>query len=593
MLAIVLLVLALAMTSVPLAGGRLGKLADLRLARPWLLGASFVLQFAIFRLVPHGPQGVLAVLHIGSYVLAGIFLWSNRGVPFLWVAGLGGAMNFAAIGANGGVMPAGREAIVSARLSQASGGFVNSGVVSNPQLSFLGDVFTLPGWSPIHNVFSLGDVCIAIGALILVHRVCGSRLVPSGRGDFSALISHRDFGRLWLAQAVSNLGDWIYALGVAASIVERNGPRHALAFLLVAQVGPAALAGLFGGPLIDRYSRKTVMIVSDVMRAVAVASLLLAGPPSVGHLYVVAACLGIFEAVFQPSLQASLPNLVPKERLVAANALVGATFNFAMMGGPILGGLLVAHMGLGGVLTLNASSFLVSGALVAVSRIPRTRSSSEVGNPLKNLHVGLRHALSTPLVRSVLLIVGLVMFAAAVRSPLEPVLVLDAFDQSIRSLGLVGGAWGVGMVLGAAVAPAAARRWSRRKLLALSVVAVGLAVMAASQAASFRVMLACWVVCGLGNALGTVCYESMLQERTPDSLRGRVIAASESVLNLTYLMGAATSAWLAGFMHVRMIFMLSGVFFVAIGWLARHLLSDERVLSATETVTDSRVPAAI
>lgn len=147
------------------------------------------------------------------------------------------------------------------------------------------------------------------------------------------------------------------------------------------------------------------------------------------------------------------------------------------------------------------------------------------------------------------------------------------------------------MILGAVLAPAAARRWSRRRLLALSVIAVGLAALAASQAVSFRVLLACWIVSGLGNALGSVCYETMLQERTPDPLRGRVIAASESVLNLTYLMGAATSAWLAGLLHVRTIYALSGAAFIAIGWLARHLLADHRVLQVPETPSEERVAA--
>ena len=179
--------LLLALATVPLAGGRLSRLGDLRLRGAWLVVAGAGLQMLVS---PLGPAGldteVAAGLHAASYGALGAFVVANRRVPGLAVVGLGGAANFAAIALNGGVMPATRAALASAGLrpGQAAvdppggggGRFLNSDYVADARLPFLGDVFAVPASWPLATVFSAGDVLVVLGAAILMHRVCGSRL---------------------------------------------------------------------------------------------------------------------------------------------------------------------------------------------------------------------------------------------------------------------------------------------------------------------------------------------------------------------------------------------------------------------------------
>jgi hypothetical protein len=162
------------LASVVVAGGQLGALADLRFRRPWLLGAALGLQILVISVVPDGGPWWHQAAHLASYAIAGAFVVQNRHVPFLWLIGAGGLMNLAAIAANGGVMPARPEALAAAGLSAGSG-FANSAALADPRLAFLGDVFAIPDALPLANVFSVGDVCIALGALLLLHRVCGRR----------------------------------------------------------------------------------------------------------------------------------------------------------------------------------------------------------------------------------------------------------------------------------------------------------------------------------------------------------------------------------------------------------------------------------
>ncbi len=171
------LVFLVCLLTVPLARGRLIALADLKLRRPWLAIAGIGVQIAIISLLPAGSAGLHEAVHMGSYALLGAFVWANRRVPGVPLIMLGGLMNFTAIAANGGVMPADPDVAVHfAR--EAGEGFVNSGVMEHPHLLFLGDVFATPTSWPVYNVFSLGDITIVLGVLVLLHGVCRSRLVP-------------------------------------------------------------------------------------------------------------------------------------------------------------------------------------------------------------------------------------------------------------------------------------------------------------------------------------------------------------------------------------------------------------------------------
>ncbi len=504
-----------------------------------------------------------------------VFVLSNRRIPGLWLIAVGGGMNFVPIIANAGVMPASPEAIAAAGLLETPGRFSNSAVVADPKLAFLGDIFAIPPPFPLHNVFSLGDLVIALGVAVGIHRICGSRLIPSGRGQFRMLLQHYPFRRLWVAQAISNIGDWTYALAVATSVADRGGTANVLATLLIAETAPAAVAGLLGGPLIDRLQRKELMVGSDVLRGVAVGSLLLVETPSMAHFYAVAVCLGTLRALFQPSLHASLPNIVPRGRIVAANALMSATFYLAVMIGPPLGGLLVGQLGATAAFAVNAASFCVSAGLVARTWLPSPDPPAASVSPVRDLIVGLRYSWRTPFVRGVFIVTGLVMFGSAMRSPLEPLFVLRGLGGDPEALGLVGGAWGLGMLAGSLAAPFAAGRWPRERLLGVGVAVVAVSVLAASGATSVSPVMIAWLAAGSANSLGTVAYESLLQERTPDRFRGRVIAASEAVLDSAYLLGLSIAGWMGGVLGIRGAFAVSGLILLATAFTSHLLLGRE------------------
>jgi hypothetical protein len=173
----------LALISVPLFGGRLSALSNLKVDALPHLYLAFALQIEVIEIAADTPAPWPAIGHVSSYVLAAYVLWRNRRIPFLWLIALGGGSNSLAIAANQGVMPARPGALATAGLKPEIGEFANSAVVAHPHLAILGDYFAVPASWPVANVFSIGDVLIAVGLGACLHVLCGSHLTRrSARG---------------------------------------------------------------------------------------------------------------------------------------------------------------------------------------------------------------------------------------------------------------------------------------------------------------------------------------------------------------------------------------------------------------------------
>jgi len=178
---IIVVAVVIAALSVPLLGGHLSRLATLRFRMPAALLGALVLQILIISVLPGFlPSWLAQGLHLVTYGLALVFLIANRKIPGLWLIGAGGMANLIAIGANNGIMPASPVALAAAGRALSKQGFQNSTSLPSAHLRLLGDIFSTPHTWPLANVFSIGDIVLVVGALLLLHRVCRSRLMTAG-----------------------------------------------------------------------------------------------------------------------------------------------------------------------------------------------------------------------------------------------------------------------------------------------------------------------------------------------------------------------------------------------------------------------------
>ncbi len=162
----------LCLLSVPLTGGRISRLASIRVRGTWVPVVALAIQVIITVIIRSGSEEMHKAVHIATYVLIGVFLWCNRRLPGVKVIGLGAFLNALVITVNGGQMAASRTAERLAGLHMEAG-FENSAPLAHPHLLWFGDVIPWPG--PLPNVLSVGDLLIYLGTLILLHTVCRRR----------------------------------------------------------------------------------------------------------------------------------------------------------------------------------------------------------------------------------------------------------------------------------------------------------------------------------------------------------------------------------------------------------------------------------
>jgi hypothetical protein len=167
-----LIAVIVGLVTVPLAGGRLRRLADAPVRLAWVPLVAVGLQGSV-AMWSSAPRWVLVAGHVLSYAVAGLFVVANRHVAGVLLLGLGGGLNALAIVANGGVMPASPAAVARSGLVHTAERFHNSAIVDNPRLAVLGDVFAIPESWPASNVFSFGDVVLAVAAVVVVHGLAG------------------------------------------------------------------------------------------------------------------------------------------------------------------------------------------------------------------------------------------------------------------------------------------------------------------------------------------------------------------------------------------------------------------------------------
>lgn len=165
----------LVLASAALVPGGLRALTRTTLRWQPLLPLALGLQVLFLGVLEHQARLLVVAGHLLSYVVAAVFVWRNRAVPGLTVLALGAFTNAVTISLNGGTLPASAEALRTAGRSVEADGFTNSGVLEDPVLPWLGDVFAVPASVPFANVFSVGDVLILLGAALVVH---GHRLGP-------------------------------------------------------------------------------------------------------------------------------------------------------------------------------------------------------------------------------------------------------------------------------------------------------------------------------------------------------------------------------------------------------------------------------
>ena len=405
-------------------------------------------------------------------------------------------------------------------------------------------------------------------------------------GRLSLLRRNRNFVLLFWATAGSAVGTYLAALALSVHVYDETGSGRWLAALLIADFLPIVLIGLTLGPLVDRLSRKRLMIASDLVRAATFVLMPFVHEPST--IVAVAAVNGIATGFFRPAVWAGLPNLVTNEEREQATSLLTTVENVAWTLGPALAGLLLAFDGVDVAYWTNAVTFLVSAILV--SRIP-ARSLRSDDRITKGHWRELREGLglvagSRPLV-TVLVVWGTAAVATACINVAEVIFAKHDLGAGNLGLGLLVSATGVGLVIGSFFAASALSTFGMRRVYpgALALMAAGFGLAAASPTIVLAAVLA--AVATVGNGTAIVCNQVLVQRGAPDAMRGRALAVLMSTYYAILGLSMAGGGLLVDSVGARTSWAIASAIFLGSAALAVALTAGMREERAAATAPPS------
>ena len=272
-----------------------------------------------------------------------------------------------------------------------------------------------------------------------------SSLRHLGRVRILGPLRHRDFALRMAGSTVSLLGDGFMYVALAWQVYAISNVPTAMSIVGVAATVPLVVFLLAGGVLSDRYDPRRMMIVADVLRAIAIGAiglLSIAGVLQLWHVVALITVVGLGDALFNPASTAIVPDLVPDDELPQANALAGFVRPLMLrIAGPAVGGLTVHALGPGPAFVVDGASFVVSAALVALMaplpRATRAAVAGGLGRTLADVGEGLAFVRANPWCWATLLAAMLAMLAFY--GPVEvllPYLVKNRLDLGADALGL-------------------------------------------------------------------------------------------------------------------------------------------------------------
>jgi len=438
----------------------------------------------------------------------------------------------------------------------------------------------------------------------------------------------RSYFRLWLAQVVSSTGDWIgliAILAIAARVSDNSGA--AVSLVMMARVVPGFFLGTVGGVLIDRFDRRRVMMVCDLLRA----SLLLLLPfvESLGGLVMISLGLEILTLLWGPAKDASVPHLVEKDQLTSANSLSlvasYATFPLASIVFSLLAALaawLGSFEALSSLqldqevlaLVIDACTFVASAVIVWRLPIPhdRTRHAQRIDltQTFRDIRDGLHFIATHTRVRGVIVGLAVGIVGAGAMIPLGAAFAKQGLGGDSATFGVLMTALGMGAAIGVVVLLMLQKRLPRETVFEFAVMGTGVFLI---LAASFTSTFPCALAIGLVGACAGTSYVTgftVLQESVHDELRGRTFATLYTVIRLCLLISLVLSPlwadvwdWFVGlfgsgtvtlsgasysFPGVRIALWCGGLVTFFAGFWARHsVLKAERDAVAEPTRGDA------
>lgn len=380
-----------------------------------------------------------------------------------------------------------------------------------------------------------------------------------------------DYRFLWLGQLVSVLGDKVDQIALGILVYEATGSELQMGIVLAIAMLPAAMFGMVAGALVDRFDRRRTMIAADVGRALLVLSVPFVAEVSLAAVYAIALAVAGLSLFFEPAKLSLIPDLVRDDRLMAANSLDNATSSIAELVGLAFAAGLVAGVGYRAAFFFDAGTFLVSAVLIVAIKhreAPVAARSATTSGVIADAFEGLRYIGRHEVLRDLLPVYAAAMAGVAASVTFVYLIALDRFAAGAPGLAMLDGAITVGLLLGSVLIGRARSTAATRHLLA-GLLAFGVLLSLAAWLPSLLWAVPLFVAMGIANMFFFVPMTTILQTVAVPSMRGRALAAKQTLTRILSVIGFVGAGALAEAVDLSWSIMLVGGFVTVValaGW---------------------------
>jgi MFS family permease len=344
----------------------------------------------------------------------------------------------------------------------------------------------------------------------------------------------RNFRLYFIGQIVSMIGTWLQMVAQGWLVLEMTGSAFWVGVTAATSTVPTLFLSLIGGVIVDRYSRKTILLWTQSL-SMSLAFILgiftLTGTITIPVILVLSFLLGCVGAVATPAIQAFLSEMVDRSQLHSAVALNSAIFNASRVIGPAIAGLMISWIGTGGAFIANGLSYVaVIAALYAITTAQAAPKASDDEHPLKSIRAGIVYTWEHPLIRTIVLFVAVVSVFGWSFMAMLPVVAKRTFGLGASGMGYLYSAFGLGSLTATFIVSMSSGRIRSSDMVIGGILIFAVALAAFTFTTYVPLALFCLFISGLGMLSAFATMTATVQRLVEDRFRGRVMSIYLMVL---------------------------------------------------------------
>lgn len=383
-------------------------------------------------------------------------------------------------------------------------------------------------------------------------------------------LSNKNFMLLWIGQTISNFGDAVYSIAIMWYVMSVTGSAEQMGVSLICSYLPIVLLSPVAGIVADRYDRKKILVICDLLSGVfvsIVAVLAFKNQLKIWEIYIISLIISSIAAFFGPCIKALIPEVVEKATLIKANSMNQVTTYMCQMLGTSIAGILIALISVKGLFIINSISFIISAIFNTYIKLDHLEVKKEKMHCfIGEIKDGIKYCLSIKEIMYFMLIAGIIInFCTAPIELYIPIFSKKVLEGNSSIYGLLMAAIAVGGVLAAAMITSISKIIKKYYLLTIGIVGEGISIIFFGMSRNFIVAFISLTLLGMFVAITNIALSTIVQTIVPNNIMGRIAGFMSMLAGITVPLGYLVGGIVSEKYEVTMIMAISGLIVTAAG----------------------------